>query len=474
MATNETEAPTTDDWENIGPLTTVFSPPPLCATKTFFYDEDTGIERYIWKDECFPPMTTTGLPGGLFRRYFSPGLCPSGWYNAQDYSTMFHGGPSLVSGESVAICCPSGYMPTFWPITGPRSTIGVCESALQSKVTAICDDCTGVTVLDTTNPVNGKHMTASEGTLMIRWQASDLPILSAAPAGSSPTRAPSTTSDNQASSTGSKRTSATRSDEPSTGSTQIGSGNHDNPPTGLSTAAKAGIGGGIAALVILAILVLAIYLLRRKKQKKIARTVSQDPDGPRELHEDTVEKAELPVISPEHLGAKELDTEAPPRKLATSEPPTKPELPGEEHAVLTTSELPADVHGGEALQGYHMGTPKGDYYPSSPAPAELDGQVGHSQPVSPQGDYHPSAQATGPTSPVVSEIASTSSPVAFYSPTENIDEYARLQEEETRLATRRTVLHETLSLIQEDERLRAEQEAVRRRLEELRKGTKGV
>ncbi|KAM7220149.1 hypothetical protein V8F06_004477 [Rhypophila decipiens] len=388
---------------------------------------------------------------------------------------MFRGRPTLVSGESIAICCPSGYAPTFQHspfVDYTRLTQGFCQSALQSKVTAqACDDCTDSTVVDTTNPVNGKRMTAYQDTLMIRWQASDLPILSAAEAaaaGASPTKAPSTTSDNQASSTGSKRTSATRSDEPSAGSTQVGSGSHDDPSTGLSTGAKALIGGGIAALVILAMLFLAVYLLRRKKH---VRTLSQNPDGRRELHEDTVEKAELPT-SAEHLGPKELETEAPPRELARNEPTPKPELPGDEHAVLTTSELPADVHGEEALQG-HMGTPEGAYYLSSPAPAELDGQVWHGESVSPQGDYHSSAQATGPRIPAVSESASTSSPVAFYSPTENIDEYVRLQEEEARLATRRTVLHETLSLIQEHERLRAEQEAVRRRLEELRKGGNG-
>ncbi|KAM7182764.1 hypothetical protein V8F33_014033 [Rhypophila sp. PSN 637] len=469
------QGPTTDAWENVGPLTTVFSPAPSCSTNLDYWENAAGargLTANFRRTECYPRMTTTRTPFGLNGRYFSPGLCPSGWYSAHDYSTMFHGGPSLVSGESVAICCPSGYTPTFQPIPSPELTRGSCQSALQSPATVPdCFTCAGATVVDTTNPVNGKRMTAYENTLMIRWQASDLPIFSAAAAGASTTKAPSTTSDKQASSIGSKRTSATRSDEPSAGSTQIGSGNHDGPSAGLSTAAKAGIGGGIAALVILAMLLLAAYLLRRKKQEKIARNLSQNPDGPRELHEDTVEKAELPVTSAEHHGPKELETEPPPRELATSEPPPKPELPGEEHAVLTTSELPADVHGGEALQG-HMGTPKEEYYPSSPALAELDGQVWHGQSVSPQGDDNSSAQATGPRSPAVSGNAS--SPVAFYSPTENIDEYARLQEEETRLATRRTVLQETLSLIQEDERLRAEQEAVRRRLEELREGTKGA
>jgi hypothetical protein len=137
--------------------------------------------------------------------------------------------------------------------------------------------------------------------VQIWWQRSDEAVLSAAAAAT--TSAPST---------GRTLSSSTQS------VTYIPTSSPQHPAAGgLSTGAKAGIGGGVAALVLIAGIAFALIFLRRKKKKEGSQT---------ELY-----------LLPEHRGAEPIEKYAHerPQELPVRDEPA--ELQGNDSHVRAGS-----------------------------------------------------------------------------------------------------------------------------------------
>lgn len=93
---------------NVGPLTTTFTAPASCTTATGLYQiwNDAGTYRY----EQGPLATMSGcFPDGYgasLSRYYSPGLCPSG-YTAACSSTDAVVSATATATETAFTCCPT-------------------------------------------------------------------------------------------------------------------------------------------------------------------------------------------------------------------------------------------------------------------------------------------------------------------------------------------------------------------------------
>ncbi|KAM7182987.1 hypothetical protein V8F20_012781 [Naviculisporaceae sp. PSN 640] len=218
-----TAAPSLPDWTNLGPLTTIFTPPASCFSNGNFDNSKNDSRPFAYIPDrwpslvfintndvyCYPPTTSatrtlhapiTESLVDFQHSYYSPGLCPSGWYIAADYGPKYAGSPRLVTeeGEHIAACCPSGYTAHFESLTTPdaRISTGSCLSVLTAPVAAVtCAQCTditrvGVTVETTavaTDPawVLGEPslppstviVTARETTILVRWRATDEVLL---------------------------------------------------------------------------------------------------------------------------------------------------------------------------------------------------------------------------------------------------------------------------------------------------------
>lgn len=104
---------TTATYAFAGPLTTLFTPDPACRGHFLYSSGDSYASPNLWTTGCLPPSAKAGAN----EYYFSPGLCPSGWYSAFDYSQKWAGIPTLTAGESVALCCPTlaiRHFPIHW------------------------------------------------------------------------------------------------------------------------------------------------------------------------------------------------------------------------------------------------------------------------------------------------------------------------------------------------------------------------
>ena len=105
--------------DNVGPLTTTFNPPSTCLATTTYIGN--GVAGYyvaaFWDDitACYPTGSLTGTQSlNLHTNFFySPGICPIGWYPA---TSMGVGAPKDASDASlwlipeatnVWLCCPS-------------------------------------------------------------------------------------------------------------------------------------------------------------------------------------------------------------------------------------------------------------------------------------------------------------------------------------------------------------------------------
>lgn len=96
---------------NIGPLPTAFTPPPSCLTS--MYESNQYLELGIpSQSRCFPPGYTTATSS---IGYFSPGVCPSGYFAASPQRPGF-----LDTDESGSYCCPM-YVPTLSLVLKPTS-----------------------------------------------------------------------------------------------------------------------------------------------------------------------------------------------------------------------------------------------------------------------------------------------------------------------------------------------------------------
>lgn len=90
---------------NAGPLTTTFTAPPACATATGLYLIWPGIGEYHYQQgplgsrtECFPSAYDASPS-----RYYSPGLCPSGYTPACSSTDII----SSRTTETAYTCCPT-------------------------------------------------------------------------------------------------------------------------------------------------------------------------------------------------------------------------------------------------------------------------------------------------------------------------------------------------------------------------------
>ncbi|KAH6671911.1 hypothetical protein B0J14DRAFT_564499 [Halenospora varia] len=106
---------------NLGPLTTLWTPPESCQATTHrlyggFYQYNFDGETEIF---CWPPVTgvvsatITHKPGTqdyiprYSHLYYSPALCPSGWVG-YPVSTFLYA-QAITSSTSASVCCPTGY-----------------------------------------------------------------------------------------------------------------------------------------------------------------------------------------------------------------------------------------------------------------------------------------------------------------------------------------------------------------------------
>lgn len=99
--TQSVTSPATYIISTLGPLTTVFTPPPSCTPSTITTN---GQRMLAAPSDCMPPNFTPSddYPTGLaYLNYYSPGICPSGYENAMPIP------PALLSpGELGYRCCP--------------------------------------------------------------------------------------------------------------------------------------------------------------------------------------------------------------------------------------------------------------------------------------------------------------------------------------------------------------------------------
>src|SRR5690606_33680528 len=99
------------DIVNVGPLTTVFTPGPVCfkaLTAPYTPRPNSGIAslfRGHWDgfddaSSCYPEGTTAF--DFIHNYYYSPAVCPSGLTAACSFT-----GVSFSSGVHASLCCPS-------------------------------------------------------------------------------------------------------------------------------------------------------------------------------------------------------------------------------------------------------------------------------------------------------------------------------------------------------------------------------
>ncbi|KAH8682694.1 hypothetical protein BX600DRAFT_506262 [Xylariales sp. PMI_506] len=274
---------------NLGPLTTAYKFPSSCR---YVFSETSLPYNYYWAQSCTNggiiddptcwPSTasnvesTTGALNGW--GYYSPGLvCPSGWLTAcsatatadaqisGDFSFQF----SLSAQETALGCCPSGYICTFDLVTH--------QSCVQSVTTT--STFTAAACVFTANSIATFIATAIPSQIwapMIElvYKSTDLSL--------------------NVTATGTATTSAPTITTPITSS-------------GLSPAADAGIGVGIAA-VILSILGFLWFWRRKRRAKALVGGGAQEldlqggraelPNGDKgEMHEAPAEErpSELPA-----------------------------------------------------------------------------------------------------------------------------------------------------------------------------------
>ncbi|KAM7193081.1 hypothetical protein V8F20_008597 [Naviculisporaceae sp. PSN 640] len=418
------------DLENVGPLTTLFVPPPSC-TSDFLYLQarPTEVIHNGAKADCYPVELTRGATiYPLEEVYFSPGLCPSGWQSERGDAVVTrlveNGQMKLEEGEYAGICCPSNYDVAWQSISGSTLTAS-CVSDLVGPVNAsACAGCEYFTEV----PVrmeDGQWVTAVETTLMVRWKASDF---EARPQYST-SYGPFTSGRLLPSETGGTRSEG----------------------SDLSTPQKVGIGVGVAAGIALAALIFGFFLFVRRRRS--SRRMGGFYGGPEELSGETVTKVELPT-----------DTAA--AELNGADVQSHQELKGD------------DLQSRHEIEEAPVWGPPRNVLSANTAPVELDAtprelgtyrsKANDSRPQELRLDTSSeAARMSSETRPM--EVSPLDSPTGIdlarqtHRPLKN---EISTQEEEGR---RQKAYQETKRLLEEDKRLRAEQEMVRRRLAELQR-----
>ena len=250
----------------VGPLPTTFTPPVTCNSITAIIDSWTpnnnvattetllnaGANDWVPNYNCLPPGYNFTLGAA---QYYSPGICPSGWYMALGMTSTeadFRPKNAAVPVETIGICCPTGY----------NFDENACTSNLISSTIAAAywygNGAAGTITLTTETTAVGSN-TVYAILIEVRWQASDII--------GSQTSSVSQTSRSQTSS--GIQPNSTSSIHPSTLS------------HGLSGGAKIGIGLGIPLAFLLLTGLLASVYVRKFSQSRQER-VSGEPIS--ELH----------------------------------------------------------------------------------------------------------------------------------------------------------------------------------------------
>lgn len=301
--------------------------------------------------------------------FYSPGICPTGWGKGCDFDNakartddggwVYFGG-DVLAGETVRICCPSGY------------------SCLENDPYS-SSKCTRVT----------ESSTETAFALQVRWQESDLSILATDPTvpGSTYT-APSTATASQSTAKNTAVDTPTPSSSSNSSIAQNedpGSSTDSGIPTGTIIGIVIGVGGMVAAFAVAAV-IFFIWRHRRKRREESGTRVESMISG---VGDAKPSPAKSDGFAPENKA--ELDSRARASTLALSEAPadrdaiempplhiaaTEMEVP---HFV---AELPGSMPAGHDDGGEH--TPERDV-PRSPLPtAETSqresgalGQMGH-------------------------------------------------------------------------------------------------
>ncbi|TKA69104.1 hypothetical protein B0A55_08853 [Friedmanniomyces simplex] len=244
----------------LGPLTTTFTAPDWCTVNVAQCEDTCSVAWMSQSCATFgatnayacAPSTTEGAPSPYWGFAYSPGLvCPSGLVTACEatygHSSTWTPFPAMASGETAAVCCPSGY-------GCPDSPYGVCTSYVSAPATFFVVSCetgsasgssgapTYITLPQTVTPTTAAFTTVSAAVVstwllsanavQLRWQSTDLP---------SPTTASTISPVNTT-------TQSTASSHP-----------------GLSTGAEAGIGVGVGVAGVALLVGLLVWGLRRRK-----------------------------------------------------------------------------------------------------------------------------------------------------------------------------------------------------------------
>ncbi|SPO01749.1 uncharacterized protein DNG_04422 [Cephalotrichum gorgonifer] len=201
-----TDVPLDSTGRFTGPLTTTFTPPESCL-KEIHTTQSYGYPYLVLG--CLGPAGNECCPSNWAKnRYFSPGVCPSG-YQACTLPT------TRQREETTNVCCPQNF-------DCPTDTIDyLCHSYVNTQVELPWTD------ISSTKTARLSKITATA--IQIRFKASDSDVVPI------PTE----------------------------------SFNLPGPAVGLSTGAKAGIGVGVAVVVV-GILATCYFLIKRRKSRQPA------------------------------------------------------------------------------------------------------------------------------------------------------------------------------------------------------------
>ncbi|KAK3990453.1 hypothetical protein QBC44DRAFT_64012 [Cladorrhinum sp. PSN332] len=254
----------TYQFDTVIPLTTIFTPPPDCLSNL-----PTRSANYLEINHVASPNAPalTCFPPGFPTVTYSPGLCPSG-FEGTNMSVS-----ATVTGERQQICCLSGFTVNA-PYTTSCASSWTKTSETVSYVTLeSLSYVTASAVLSTVNQIWHKG-------IVIRWRAGDFTtsLLTATAGGPNKPEEPPPR------------------DSP---------GEQDSG--GLSAGAKAGIGIGVAISTLL--IILAVFLVWKRRKRVSNHDESLDPPQHIELDGLAVEDRNPKGLGGEEAGIRELGSE---------------------------------------------------------------------------------------------------------------------------------------------------------------------
>ncbi|KAK3368600.1 hypothetical protein B0H63DRAFT_488795 [Podospora didyma] len=381
---------------------------------------------------CGPPgwyISSSVIP------YYSPAICPSGYTAACSWYDSAQG-PTPLAGETAYNCLPSGY---------------TCGSSWAYTH--------GVEITSTSN---------SAPIFAIRWKSSDLSLLATHPLTSGTPAFTATSSSSRSSSATSSVSSTTGTSSP------IQTGDTGSGGNGVSTGVLAGavVGAVLGVLLLVGATILVFCIVRRRKKRSLGAAgnlphVEQQPYNP-ELDGTAIT---APAVYQPELDGKASLSAVPAVAQVTSfhsEEPVKTHTPApqyhyyeidSERAPLEPQELPTQY---AASPGYPPPPSQQQQY-YQPAPVF---QPAESSPP-PVGSLYGGNYAPIPTSPPLgstSSVLSSPPPPSSMSGFSGQDELAQLREQQAKLEAKRKLLTQM-------EQLQEEEDRVKRRIEELQRGS---